>query len=158
MGLWRLAKTAIFSFSAFPLTLFYAIGYLSFAVFAGLAGFSLFCRFATDLAVPGWTSTVLVASFFGAINAMGISILGEYVIRIYDQVRGRPLYLVERSVNLAPNKSSSEPAEWSLAAGSGDLGPAFGDLEQALWEETSRLAELTSYQAVVGGEQPMFSP
>ena len=43
---------------------------------------------------------MLVGSFFGALNALGISILGEYVIRIYDQVRGRPLYLVDRTVNM----------------------------------------------------------
>ena len=57
----------------------------------------------TDLAVPGWTSHVLVASFFGAVNALGISILGEYVVRIYDQVRQRPMYLVDRIVNLPPS-------------------------------------------------------
>ena len=66
-------------------------------MFLGLAGFRLFCRLFTDLAIPGWTSDVLVASFFGAVNALGISMLGEYVVRIYDQVRERPLYLVERS-------------------------------------------------------------
>ena len=44
---------------------------------------------------------ILTGSFFGALNALGISILGEYVIRIYDQVRGRPLYVVDRSVNFA---------------------------------------------------------
>ena len=33
-------------------------------------------------------------SFFAALNALGISMLGEYVVRIYDQVRGRPLYLI----------------------------------------------------------------
>ncbi len=44
---------------------------------------------------------MLIGCFFGALNALGISILGEYVVRIYDQVRGRPLYLVDRCVNFA---------------------------------------------------------
>ena len=96
VGLWRLAKTAIFSFSSFPLSVFYFIGYSALAVFASLAGFSLFCKLFTELAIPGWTSHVLTASFFGAVNSLGISILGEYVIRIYDQVRGRPVFLVDR--------------------------------------------------------------
>ncbi len=99
-GLWRLAKTAIFSFSTFPLFVFTLIGYAALGVFAGLACFTLFCKLFTSLAIPGWTSEVLTASFFGAINALGISMLGEYVVRIYDQVRGRPLYLVDRAVNL----------------------------------------------------------
>ena len=41
----------------------------------------------------------LAARVFGALNALGISMLGEYVTRIYDQVRGRPLYLVDRVVS-----------------------------------------------------------
>jgi len=99
-GLFNLAKTAIFSFSAMPLMLFHFIGLAAAAVFLGLGVFSLYCKLFTDLAIPGWTSYILAASFFGAINAMGIAILGEYVIRIYDQVRARPLYLVDRMVNM----------------------------------------------------------
>ena len=52
---------------------------------------------------------MLVGSFFGAVNALGISILGEYVTRIYDQVRGRPLYVVDRATNLVPAIAASEP-------------------------------------------------
>ncbi len=98
-GLFRLAKTAIFSFSTFPLFLFSLIGYVALAVFLGLSGFSLFCKLFTDMAIPGWTSMLLESSFFGAVNALGISMLGAYVARIYDEVRGRPVYLIERSVN-----------------------------------------------------------
>ena len=100
LGLVRLAKTAIFSFSPLPLVMFHVMGMLAAALFVGLSGFSLFCKLCTGLAIPGWTSQVLVGSFFGALNALGIWIIGEYVIRIYDQVRGRPLYLVDRVVNL----------------------------------------------------------
>ncbi|HZZ71907.1 MAG TPA: glycosyltransferase family 2 protein [Pirellulales bacterium] len=100
-GLWRLAKTAIFSFSSFPLQVFSWIGYLAMAVFMLLGGFSLACKIFTACTIPGWTSYVLIASFFGALNALGISMLGEYVIRIYDQVRRRPLYVVDRAVNFS---------------------------------------------------------
>ena len=99
-GLFRLAKTAIFSFSTFPLFVFSVIGYLALLVFLALSAFSIYCRLFTDLAVPGWTSMLLVGSFFGAVNALGISMFGAYVARIYDQVRGRPVYLVERGVNV----------------------------------------------------------
>jgi polyisoprenyl-phosphate glycosyltransferase len=105
-GLFRLAKTAIFSFSAMPLMVFHVIGLAAGLLFLGLSGFSLFCKLFTDLAIPGWTSYMLVGSFFGAINAMGIAILGEYVIRIYDQVRNRPLYLVDRMVNMKTSEQT----------------------------------------------------
>jgi polyisoprenyl-phosphate glycosyltransferase len=108
-GLWRLAKTAVFSFSSLPLTIFYLIGYSALALFLGLAGYALFCKLFTDLAIPGWTSYILSASFFGALNALGISMLGEYVLRIYDQVRARPLYLVDRTVNI--DRSAHSAAE-----------------------------------------------
>jgi dolichol-phosphate mannosyltransferase len=42
----------------------------------------------------------MTACFFGALNSLGIAILGEYILRIYDQVRGRPLYVVDRTVNI----------------------------------------------------------
>ena len=92
----------MFSFSSFPLAIFHVIGVVAATVFVGLGGFSIFCKLFTDLAIPGWTSHILTGSFFGALNALGISILGEYVIRIYDQVRGRPLYIVDRTVNFRP--------------------------------------------------------
>jgi dolichol-phosphate mannosyltransferase len=114
-GLMRLAKTAIFSFSSLPLTMFYLIALAAMFVFLAIGGFSLYCRIFTNLAIPGWTSYVLIASFFGALNALGISMLGEYVVRIYDQVRARPFYLIERTVNIAPNArrhtDSCDPVE-----------------------------------------------
>jgi glycosyltransferase involved in cell wall biosynthesis len=112
-GLWRLAKTAIYSFSSFPLTVFSWLGYTATAVFLVLSTFSLYCKLFTDLAVPGWSSAVLIASFFGAMNALGISILGEYVIRIYDQVRQRPMYVVDRSRNCPDVLAAASAAtEW----------------------------------------------
>ncbi len=120
-GLWRLAKTAIFSFSSVPLAVFYVIGYFSLCVFAALSCFALYCKLFTILAIPGWTSEMLVASFFGAVNALGISILGEYVTRIYDQVRGRPLYLVARTCNLSSGATSEEAVCESLLAESREL-------------------------------------
>jgi polyisoprenyl-phosphate glycosyltransferase len=100
-GLLRLAKTAVFSFSPLPLTMFAWLGWIAFTVFLGVSSYSVYCRLFTDLAIPGWTSQLVTMSFFAALNALGISMLGEYVVRIYDQVRGRPLYLVDQTVNFA---------------------------------------------------------
>jgi dolichol-phosphate mannosyltransferase len=119
-GLFNLAKTAVFSFSTFPLTAFYAIGMLALAVFAALGAFSLYCRLFTTLAIPGWTSHILSACFFGALNALGISILGEYVMRIYDQVRGRPMFIVQRTVNV-DGINDSMPSVASSAGNSSDV-------------------------------------
>jgi hypothetical protein len=93
--------------------MFYLLGAAAGALFLGLSGYSIFCKLCTDLAIPGWTSNVLIGSFFGALNSLGICVLGEYVIRIYDQVRRRPLYLVDRTVNVNSSAKSwhNAPAE-----------------------------------------------
>lgn len=114
-GLFRLAKTAVFSFSRVPLTMFYTMSALAFLVFAGLCVFVLYHKFVTGKAIPGWSSLLLTASFFSSLNALGIAVLGEYVMRIYDQVRGRPLFLVARRVNLdkpaVPAQAEGDPQE-----------------------------------------------
>jgi polyisoprenyl-phosphate glycosyltransferase len=134
-GLFRLAKTAIFSFSTFPLAVFAFIGYSALGVFLALTCFSLSCRLFTDLAVPGWTTHVLVASFFGAVNALGISMLGGYVARIYDQVRGRPLYIVDRAVNM-PN---DQPRPDTIPTRS----ESFDAACEALLDDSTALVQLT---------------
>lgn len=111
LGLCALAKTAIFSFSSVPMLLFYAIGGISFLVCGSFTLFSLYHKLATGLAIPGWTSTIMIASFFGALNALGIAVLGEYVVRIYDQVRGRPKFIVARHENRAPEKDNGNLEE-----------------------------------------------
>ncbi len=130
-GLWKLAKTAIFGFSSFPLALFTLIGYSALVVFVMLSGYALFCRLFTDLAIPGWTSHVLSASFFGALNALGISILGEYVTRIYDQVRGRPLYLVARRVNCGQDRQTPVDESTQLVELLGEAQSLLRSVEEA---------------------------
>lgn len=115
-GLFRLAKTAIFGFSTFPLTVFYWIAGLSAGAFLAVATFALYHRLISGLAIPGWTSITLVAAFFGAINALGIAILGEYVARIYDQVRSRPQFIVARKLNFSGDRVCTIGASlnWSI--------------------------------------------
>jgi dolichol-phosphate mannosyltransferase len=153
-GLCRLAKTAFFSFSAFPLTLFALLGYGALAVFVLLAAYALGCKLLTDLAIPGWTSHVLSASFFGALNALGISVLGEYVIRIYDQVRGRPVYLVDRVAEHGSNAATAadDPYESLLASAHATL--AVG----AQWHKSSADDTVAIQAQATGAQKRIESP
>lgn len=110
LGLFRLAKSAIFSFSAFPLAIFYGIALLALLAAGFCWGFVLYHKFITHHATPGWTSMVMVGGFFGFINALGIAVLGEYVWRIYDQVRARPPYIIDR---ITEKDQKSTPRETS---------------------------------------------
>ncbi len=117
LGLVRLAKAAVFSFSSAPLSMFYCTSAVSLLVCGLFSCFTLFHKF-QGTATPGWTSTIIIASFFGALNAFGISILGEYVVRIYAQVRGRPPFLVARTRNFdSPTRSATEAPPAPLVAG-----------------------------------------
>ena len=151
-GLLRLAKTAIFSFSSLPLAIFAWIGWLALAAFIGVSGCSLYCKYFTDLAIPGWTSQLVAMTFFAALNALGISMLGEYVVRIYDQVRGRPLYLIDRTVNFAKQASAESKQQESTATAGNSmdldaldplhLDPQWDDAYQHLLEQANDLLEL----------------
>ena len=107
--LFRLAQSAIFGFSRFPLFIFYAISLASLTVSLSCLAYALISKWYTGLAIPGWASTTTLASFFGGLNALGIAVLGEYVIRIHHQVLGRPTFVVDQVISYvnAP-KSSSE--------------------------------------------------
>ena len=100
LGLVSLAKTALFGFSRVPLLTFYWMSILSAIVSVGCISFGFYHKLVTGLAVPGWASITSVSAFFGAINSLGIAILGDYVARIYEQVRGRPTYIVAQTRNL----------------------------------------------------------
>jgi hypothetical protein len=151
-GLMRLAKTAIFSFSSLPLAIFGWIGWIAFTAFLGVSSYSLYCKWFTDLAIPGWTSQLVAMTFFAALNALGISMLGEYVVRIYDQVRGRPLYLVDRTVNFRKESTSERSAvERSASAATAidleeldplNLDSQWDDAYQHLLDQAKDLLEL----------------
>ncbi len=97
-GLMRYALDAIFSFSRFPLRLLTYVG-----VFISACGFSLglffICKRLLDVetASTGFTTLVTLTLFLGGIQLIGIGVLGEYLGRIYDEVKARPLYIVKQA-------------------------------------------------------------
>ncbi|HEY0828888.1 MAG TPA: glycosyltransferase family 2 protein [Bacilli bacterium] len=82
------------SFSYKPLKLATYTGFfMSFASFAYLL-FVLYQRLFTDLTVQGWTSIVAMNLFFNGVMLIILGIIGEYIGRIYDESKDRPLYIV----------------------------------------------------------------
>jgi dolichol-phosphate mannosyltransferase len=68
----------------------------------GLAGIeegvrALLAHFLGWYTVPGWTSLTVIVSLIGSAMLMSIGILGEYVAKLYEQSKGRPLYIVART-------------------------------------------------------------
>jgi dolichol-phosphate mannosyltransferase len=94
----KLALDGIVSFSVAPLRLALLLG-----VLVSLAGFVLilvlfYLRLERAFDLPGWTSLMVVVLFLGGIQLLTVGIVGEYIARIYEEVKNRPVYLVARSV------------------------------------------------------------
>jgi len=91
------ALDGVFSFSRLPLR---AVSYVG--LFVALIGFSLGTFFTVrrlvgiEVAQTGFTTLVTLVLFLGGIQLIGIGVLGEYLGRIYDEVKQRPLYVVKR--------------------------------------------------------------
>lgn len=96
----RFALDGIISFSDAPARFATTVGFVSLAI-AALVSLQVFVAyfFARDT-VPGWTSTFLAITFLGGVQSLCIGILGEYIARIYREVKRRPLYLVAATANL----------------------------------------------------------
>jgi dolichol-phosphate mannosyltransferase len=99
---WHLVSfvfNAVTSYSLKPLRLFTAFG---FVVLAGsLVAAAVYAVLAFTEHPPAGISTLIVLAWLAiGLNALGIGILGEYVGRTYSEVKHRPLYVVQESVNL----------------------------------------------------------
>ncbi len=101
-GLIGLAKNAFFGFSRAPLLAFYYIALLSGCASIGCFAAAVLGSLGYVATATGWFAQAGVVAFFGAINALGFAVLGEYIARIYDQVRQRPKFIIDRSCNLQP--------------------------------------------------------
>lgn len=96
----KFATDAIVSFSFKPLRLASYTGvFLSFFSFLYLI-IVLYQKFFTKRAITGWASTMAVSLFFNGIVLLMLGIIGEYIGRIYDEAKGRPLYLVRNTKNI----------------------------------------------------------
>lgn len=96
----KLASDGIVSFSKKPLEIIGILGMVSLFLSLGLLIYSI-VAFAARLApFTGMSALVLTAvSFFGGLNLIALRIVGEYVGRIYDESKGRPQYVIAKTVN-----------------------------------------------------------
>jgi len=105
----RFAFDAITSFSHAPLQWATLLGFACSALaFIGIP-LTVVARY-TNQFVPGVPSTILIVLLLGGIQLITVGIIGEYVGRIYDEVKRRPLYVVRERVNVAPRRPE-QPAE-----------------------------------------------
>lgn len=99
VGSVKIGLNGLISFSSKPLQLMSVAG----AVFAGvsflLGAWYVFQKLIGVELTPGLSTTVLVVTFFAGVQLLSIGLIGEYVGRIYDEVKRRPMFIIDRQVN-----------------------------------------------------------
>ncbi|MEE3438319.1 MAG: glycosyltransferase family 2 protein [Lachnospiraceae bacterium] len=93
VSLVKYALTNISSFSAAPLQLVTVFGVLMFAVSLVLSVIALYQKI-TGVALGGFTTIILLQSFTGSIIMISLGIIGFYLARIYEEIKGRPRYII----------------------------------------------------------------
>lgn len=107
--MFTLAMDAVCSFSHAPLKAATNLG-VSIAALSILYGIITIIRYFTSgrSFQPGWASLVVVLSFLSGVQLITLGMIGEYIGRIYDEVKGRPLYLVAESVGFGESDDAEE--------------------------------------------------
>lgn len=111
----RLGVDGVLSFSKAPLRLATWIGLATSALSFALLIFILFQKLA-GVTVQGWTSTIVTVLFIGGVQLLSIGIMGEYLSRIYDEVKQRPTFVVADLLGVvADARRASAPITYQRA-------------------------------------------
>lgn len=107
-GLVRLAISGYVGFSAFPLRASAWLGFAAAATGFLLAVWAIGTKILGIDSPQGWASTVAIVLFLGGVQLLVLGVIGEYLSRVYDEVRARPAYIVRRRVGFADNVVPAE--------------------------------------------------
>lgn len=93
-----LALDGVTSFSVMPLRFITILGIIIFLMSFGMIGWVLYGRLFMNAGIPGWASSVIPIYFLSGIQLLSIGVLGEYVAKIYMEVKRRPRFSIENIV------------------------------------------------------------
>ncbi len=97
----KLASDGIISFSTKPLKIVGGLGILSIVISILILIYSLLSFiFKWNNITPGWTSSMVVMTFLGGMILVSLWMIGEYIARIYDECKGRPQYIISKTINI----------------------------------------------------------
>jgi len=115
----RMVKAAIdtfISFSSLPIRTISMLGLLVSALSFVFGVYVFINQIFFGTRVMGWTSVMLAVLVLGGVQLLMIGVLGEYLQRILDEARARPLYLIERTLGVAPAQAAALPPNEAAAA------------------------------------------
>jgi dolichol-phosphate mannosyltransferase len=97
--MFRFALNGIMYFSKKPLKLAIQLGLISTLIALALLVYILYGYFFSGQTVTGWASTLTIVVFFGGIQLLTIGLVAQYIANIFDEVKGRPDYIISNKVN-----------------------------------------------------------
>jgi len=98
-NLFKLGLTAITAFTAWPLRVWTAIGVFVATLSILFGAWVILRTFLFGVDLPGWASLVVAISFLGGIQLISIGVLGEYIARIFVEVKGRPSFIIAEDIS-----------------------------------------------------------
>jgi polyisoprenyl-phosphate glycosyltransferase len=107
--LWRFALDGLFSFSTAPLKLWTYVGLLAAGGAFVYLAITLIQKLFFGIDAPGYASLLIVLLFFNGLLMISNGIQGEYIARIFEEVKGRPLYVVGQTVGFDQQAKSATP-------------------------------------------------
>lgn len=96
----RYLSDSVFAFTDLPVRILWVIGLLGLTLGVLVSVVIVIARVAGAITVPGYAATILVIVFFGSLNIIGLGIIGSYVWRAYETIKGRPGAVVRGVVEL----------------------------------------------------------
>ncbi|ESU30003.1 dolichol-phosphate mannosyltransferase [Flavobacterium limnosediminis JC2902] len=96
--LFELAFNGIFNFSDFPVKFITRLGFITVVFSLIYFAYNLYRKFYFNDVPHGFTATILAIILFSGVQLISLGLIGEYVLRIYNQVRNRPLFIVDKIV------------------------------------------------------------
>lgn len=109
-SLLRFALDGIFSFSTFPLTLISYLGFLMSLLSFIAIMYHLYTRLVLNAGPPGLATLTIALLFLGSMMLLSLGIIGQYIARIYDEVKARPLYTVRTTYGWEVRERRSSPS------------------------------------------------
>lgn len=96
--LFRLASDGIFAFSTIPIRAAALVGLMALAASILYSGYTVYAKFVLHRSPQGFTALIILLTFLSGVHLLFLSVIGEYVGRVYQEVKQRPVYIVSRVV------------------------------------------------------------
>lgn len=109
-GVWRLLKLAsdgIFAFSIVPLRAAVLLGLTAVTLSSLFALYAIFAKLIFHQSPKGFTALLLLMTFLSGIQLFFLGVIGEYVGRIYEETKGRPIYIIDRFIGSSVHSDSA---------------------------------------------------